>query len=324
VTTANQRSALAALNHVRPIIARLDISRHAEDIAADIIEGWNGTEVSLRSLLGGSALSGQALIRELRQREMLSLSQTHALMEFLAARERAGRTDYSPTAADIAAARHGFQELEGALTGVPEPAMAMGGPVTVPASSDTTVVQTGRPAGPGRMIAIAAAVLLLLGVGGFFAYQAFAGPRNVTAQAERLLAAGRRAEARQAFDEIARRNPESARPHIYLGRMARDDGDHARALQELTTAIRLEPGNALAQREMGSYQFLRGNYPLASSFFTRAVQYDPTDRIAMGYLACAQARMGKMDVAIRFFDRAGPGNWSSCDPRRMAPPAPPA
>ena len=60
MTTANQRSALAALNHVRPIIARLAIARHAEDLAADIIEGWNGTEVSLRSLLGGSALSGQA------------------------------------------------------------------------------------------------------------------------------------------------------------------------------------------------------------------------------------------------------------------------
>ncbi len=326
MTTANQRSALAALNHVRPIIARLDIARHAEDIAADIIEGWNGTEVSLRSLLGGSALSGQALIRELRQREMLSLSQTHALMEFLAARERAGRTDYSPTAADISATRHGFQELEGALTGVPEPAMAMGGPVTTaPAAGDTTMVQTGPPAGPGRAIAIAVAVLLLLGVGGFFAYQAFAGNRNITAEGERYLAAGQRADARRAFDEAAREHPESARPHIYLGRMARDDGDHARALQELTTAIRLEPASALAQREMGSYQFLRGNYPLASSFFTRAIQYDPTDRIAMGFLACAQARMGRMDAAIRFFDRAGPGNWSSCDPRRRTGPvAPPA
>jgi len=73
VTSPNQRSALNALNTVRPIMARLDVARHAEDLAADLIEGWNGTEIALRSLLGGSALSGQALIRELRQREMLSL-----------------------------------------------------------------------------------------------------------------------------------------------------------------------------------------------------------------------------------------------------------
>ena len=91
MTTANQRSALAALNHVRPIIARLDIARHAEDVAADLIEGWNGTEVALRSLLGGSALSGQALIRELRQREMRDASNTaqgRSIQEFMLSEAR--------------------------------------------------------------------------------------------------------------------------------------------------------------------------------------------------------------------------------------------
>lgn len=319
MTTANQRSALAALNHVRPIIARLDISRHAEDVAADIIEGWNGTEVALRSLLGGSALSGQALIRELRQREMLSLAQTHALMEFLAARERAGRTDYTPTSADIAAARHGFQELEGALTGPPEAEAPLGVPAAAAAAGDTTVV-VGERQGPARMIIITTIVLLLLGVGGFFAYQAFGNRnRNVTAEGARLLTAGRRGEARRAFEDAAREHPEAAAPHIYLGRMAREDGDFNRALEELSMAVRLEPRNGLAQREMASYLFLRGNYPLASSFYTRAIQYNPSDKLAMGYLACAQARMGRMDAAIRFFDRAGPGDWSSCDPRRRMP-----
>ena len=323
MTTPNQRSALAALNHVRPIIARLDISRHPEDVAADVIEGWNGTEVALRSLLGGSALSGQALIRELRQREMLSLAQTHALMEFLAARERAGKTGYTPTAADIAASRHGFQELEGALTGPAEPVVSSVAPVGG-APADTTVI-VGNRRGPGRMIIIAAVVLALLGVGGFFAIQAL-GDRNgnPTAEGARLLAAGRRGEARRAFEDAAREHPESAAPHIYLGRMLREDGDYNRALEELTTAVRLEPRNALAQREMGSFLFLRGNYPLATSFYTRAIEYNPDDKLAMGYLACSQARMGRMDVAIRFFDRAGPGDWSSCDPRRQMAPRPPA
>ena len=322
MTTANQRSALAALNHVRPIIARLDISRHAEDVAADIIEGWNGTEVALRSLLGGSALSGQALIRELRQREMLSLAQTHALMEFLAARERAGRTVYTPTSADIAAARHGFQELEGALTGTAEPTPSVGAPAAaVPATSDTVVTGGLGARSRFKLQIISIAVLALLAVSAFFLIQALRDRNtNVTAEGARLLSAGRRGEARRAFEDAARENPEAAAPHIYLGRMAREDGDFNRALEELSMAVRLEPRNGLAQREMASYLFLRGNYPLASSFYSRAIQYNPSDKLAMGYLACAQARMGRMDAAIRFFDRAGPGDWSSCDPRRRLPP----
>ena len=72
---ANQQSALAALKAVEPIVVRLDRSREAEDRAADILELWQGTETALRTLMGGSALSGQGLIRELRQREMISLGQ---------------------------------------------------------------------------------------------------------------------------------------------------------------------------------------------------------------------------------------------------------
>ena len=84
-----QRTALAALDAARPIVARLDISRDPEDVAADILDAWSSSETALRAYLGGSGLGGSALVRELRQREMLSLDQTHALLEFAAARDRA-------------------------------------------------------------------------------------------------------------------------------------------------------------------------------------------------------------------------------------------
>ena len=61
-----QRAALEALNAARPIVARLDIGKNSEDLAADLIESWNVVETGLRSLVGGSALTGQTLIRELR------------------------------------------------------------------------------------------------------------------------------------------------------------------------------------------------------------------------------------------------------------------
>ena len=324
MTTPNQRSAQNALNLVRPIMARLDPARHPEDLAADLIEGWNGTEIALRSLLGGSALGGQTLIRELRQREMLSLGQTHALMEFLAARERAGRTDYRPTAADVASARHGFQELESALTGPVTAEGAAALPYTVAPVESTVVTVDARRRNPALMIAVAAIVLALIAVGTWFALQARRGRTDgsVTAAGAELLQAGRRGEARRAFEEAAREHPRAAGPHIYLGRMAREDGDFNRAYEELRRAVELEPGNYLAHREMGSYLFTRGNFELAARFYQNAIERNPEDRMAMGYFACAQARMGRMDAAIRFFDRAGPGDWSSCDPRRQvqAPP----
>ena len=323
MTTPNQRSAQNALNPVRPIIARLDVSRHPEDLAADLIEGWNGTEIALRSLLGGSALSGQILIRELRQREMLSLGQTHALMEFLAARERAGRTDYRPTPADVAAARHGFQELEAALSG-PVTAEAPIAAGYVPAPVDTTnVVVTDRNR-RGPMLGIGLLVLLLLALAGWYAWSWTSSRRtdgSVTAEGAALLQAGRRGEARRAFEDAAREHPRAAGPHIYLGRMAREDGDFNAASEELRRAIELEPDNYLAHREMGSFLFTRGRFDEASRFYQRAVERNPEDRLAMGYLACSLARLGRMDAAIRFFDRAGPGDWSNCDPRLQ--PAPP-
>src|SRR5436309_3546770 len=110
-----QRQAQAALDAARPAIARLDRSRHAEELAADLIEAWTGVETALRSLLGGTPLSGQQLIREARQRQLLSFDQANALAEFHAARERSQDTSYHPTDADINAAREGFLKLEASL-----------------------------------------------------------------------------------------------------------------------------------------------------------------------------------------------------------------
>ena len=115
MTTSQQRAALAALDQARPAIGRLDLARDPEDLAADIIEGWQAAETALRSLIGSASLSGQPLIREVRQRELLTLDQAHALVEFSAAHERAQRTDYRPSTADIGAARTGYQQLEAAL-----------------------------------------------------------------------------------------------------------------------------------------------------------------------------------------------------------------
>ena len=68
MSTSAQRAALEAINSARPLVARLGGTRSSEDAAADLIESWSAVETGLRSLIGGSALSGQMLIRELRQK----------------------------------------------------------------------------------------------------------------------------------------------------------------------------------------------------------------------------------------------------------------
>jgi hypothetical protein len=110
-----ERHAQAALDAARPAIARLDRSRNSEELAADLIEAWSAVETALRSLLGGTPLAGQALIREARQRQMITFDQANALAEFHASRERSEDTSYHPTDNDINAAREGFLKLEASL-----------------------------------------------------------------------------------------------------------------------------------------------------------------------------------------------------------------
>src|SRR5690606_14662965 len=132
----------------------------------------------------------------------------------------------------------------------------------------------------GLIVALVALLLILLPLGGWWMYERRAGgPRSLEA-AEQLYAAGDRAQARLAWARIAQERPEMALPHVYLGRIARDQGDVSTAQQELQTAIRLEPQNALAQREMGNLLLATGNPDLARRFYTRAVDLNPADRTA--------------------------------------------
>ncbi len=113
----NSQAALTALNGVRPVLTHFETPRNAEDLAADIIDLWTGTETSLQALVGNSSLGGQQLVRAARQSELITLDQAHLLLEFLAARDRANRTSYKPTKVDGDAALEGFRAIESALTG---------------------------------------------------------------------------------------------------------------------------------------------------------------------------------------------------------------
>jgi tetratricopeptide (TPR) repeat protein len=353
----NQRTAIAALDAARPVIARLDTNGHPDEIAADLLESWAAVETALRALLGGSSLSGQALVSEVRQRGLLDYRHAHSLLGFLAARDRAGRTDHRPTSEDVDAARSGFQVLESALgigiaanTGMfrtvpgpgevptdapsgmpydrstrPTPAVAVGRradraeaaplPSADPAFVESTAAGRGRGVSSG-LVVFGALALLLAAVGGWWFWSESQNPRTLRAGID-AFQDGRREVARRQFEEAVDAQPKLALPHVYLARMAREDGDMTRAYREITAAINLEPGNAIAQREMGQY-LLQANQPqLARNFLERAIKLDPADRTAQGWMACALSRMGSSEVAERFYQRAGQGAWTAC--RQAAP-----
>jgi tetratricopeptide (TPR) repeat protein len=323
VSTLAQRNARTALDAVRATVARLDPSTGAEDLAADLIDIWGAVEAALRTLVGGGSLSGQALIREARQRQMISFDLANALAEFQAVFDRVHDTSYKPNASDISAARNAFDKLDTALSADPvadSPRVAPTDPFAPGSAASATTPAGVLPSAvppprrfPVWMLALAGVVVLALVLGG--AYFVF-GHRGSDTLQQGIDAyrRGQREVAVNAFNKAAKEDTHAALPHIYLARMARDVGNFTLSSQELQLALQAEPESAIALREMGANLLTQGNYELARRFYVRAAQADPTDKIALGYLGCTLIRLNRSVEGTSFLNRAGPGPWSNCTP----------
>jgi tetratricopeptide (TPR) repeat protein len=321
MTAGSQRAALDAVHAARPIVARLSTARDKEDLAADIIEAWAAVETGLRSLVGGSSLAGQALIRELRQRNFLSLDQANALAEFNAARERAGRVDYAPTDGDISAAREAFLKLESGLMGEPSAAApvvaaAAASAVSQPVShADALTAHPARGSRPAWMMpALGVAALLVVVAIAWFALAGRTGSNAAFDQGVQAYKEGRREAAEASFRKAATDVPTDPMPHVYLARMERERGNLGNANVEAVNAVRLGPSNATALRELASTLFAAQQFDDARKFYIRALQVDPNDKLSQGFMGCALIRLGRIDEGQRWITRAGPGAWSACTP----------
>jgi tetratricopeptide (TPR) repeat protein len=316
---------MAALAPARPLVARVDISQHSEEIAADLLDIWNAVEVAMRALLGGSSLAGQPLVQELRQRNMISIDQAHALLDFLAARDRVKRTEYRPTSTDVTAAREAYTKLDQGLRAEAASASAGAAASATTGASAATVAPTppaqGAPAPPRRSripwLPIGALLLVLVAAGAAWYYFEGGGPSAAMRRGIEAYNGGRLALARTEFQDAANARPEDAIPHIWLGRVARDQGDFATAGREISRAVELDRNNYQAHRELGSYFLTLRNYDAARRAFVRALELQPRDRTSLGYLGCSLIRLGRPEEGQRFLARAGQGAWMAC-----APPAP--
>jgi Flp pilus assembly protein TadD len=183
----------------------------------------------------------------------------------------------------------------------------------------------------GLLILIAIALV----AGGVYWYELGSDslPSDVT-DAVTLYERGQPEAARAAFTQAAREHPELALPHLYLGRIARTEGDFAAAGNELRMAVELEPQSTVALNELGAFFLARGtsfanqgrpdlatsDYNAARRTYVRALQLDPADSTARGFLGCSLARLGRTSEATKWLQRAGSGPWSSCVPQGTAAP----
>ena len=158
---------------------------------------------------------------------------------------------------------------------------------------------------------VGAAVVLLLIFGGYFMFRGGSSSDGLTAGID-AMKSGQRERARGEFAKAVKNDPNAPTPHVFLARISREEGDLASARAQLDTALRLDPKNQIALREMGLVLFASKQYDLARRFFVRAVQTNPQDRAAQGYLGCALMRLGRVQEGTNFINKAGNGSWTSC------------
>jgi tetratricopeptide (TPR) repeat protein len=310
-----QRSARVELDSARGVVAKLDTHRGSEDLAADLIEIWNSMEASLRSLVGTTALTGQAVIREARLRQLINFDQANAVAEFQAVRDRLQDVSYRPNESDVNSARNAFLKLDAALAAQPVAPVAPASKMKAP--SITEVSEPVNVVGPPPRVplwAMITAGVAVLGIILLFVFRPWGRGNDVMEQGIAAYRSGQREAAVSYFTRATKEPKTAVIAHVYVARMAREVGNFTLASQELQLALQADPTNATALREMGANLLAQGNYELARRFYVRAVGADQTDKTSQGYLGCTLMRLNRVDEAKRFLDRAGPGPWSNCTP----------
>ena len=212
-----------------------------------------------------------------------------------------------PTIGSKASSRPGPPTIE-----QPPPAYIAGGGAGRNVEHALAAAETGGRKWPKipKAVLIAIPVLLLILAGGYFVMNRTS--TDALAAGIDAMQAGQRERARGEFTKAVRDQPRAAAPRVFLARLSREEGDLPTARAHLDSALRLEPKNAVALREMGLILFAGRQYDLARRFFVRAVDANNQDKAAQGYLGCALMRLNRINDGTNFIKRAGNGPWTAC------------
>jgi len=116
----------------------------------------------------------------------------------------------------------------------------------------------------------------------------------------RDLSARKPSDARKALTSAVGLDPSSAN-HMYLGLALAASGDVKSGMQELATALELDPNNARAHINLGSVYLQNGQEFLAKSEFEKALQIDPWFPEAHNNLGLILSKSNQAEQAAQHF-----------------------
>ena len=137
-------------------------------------------------------------------------------------------------------------------------------------------------------------------------------PIRITSRSHPLAAENKTPRLSSLLQKAVQLAPQSAQAHYYLGRVLedsvpRDKSDHettAQAIEELGTAVRLQPNFAEAHTQLGLLQQRIGDGHAAVESFRRAVEIKPDDPDAQNNLGLALIQVGDASSSIPAFEAA--------------------
>lgn len=118
-----------------------------------------------------------------------------------------------------------------------------------------------------------------------------------------MLAAGRDGDAAHLFGEMAKSQPDDARAHLWLGRLAGAAGRYAEGIDHLRTALAIEPDNAEALAQMADLHASRHDAEQALAYVEVAERRVASD-LMLDLVASTYSRLGLHRKSADALERA--------------------
>jgi len=317
---------LRPLREAEPAIEQLDTYESPVVLTEALRATWQAVDRTLRTLLRSDAsapdsirltalspeqMSADAVMLELRRRDMVSLAVAGRVHELRHALRRAEAGTVRAADADNAreVVRSLIEEVHGAARRAHTSSDAHG--VTPPPSApqdaqpgdeDPPVARIGWSGAQTRTLLLAAAAMAVL-VLAVLAVFLFADGSELE-QGVAAFSDGRMDVAEQHFRAALRHDADDTTARLYLARILRRESRHQEAADLLRDATALDPDDAAVRRELG-YLFMDLDRPAyAGTQFRRAVEIDAEDPLNWVGLVHALALSGDSAAAAEWLRRA--------------------